>query len=73
MPAPGKSIITRRFYQEVICMERTKNKIEQTKDIQEVVEFECPHCHVRVQADRDKRGKKGFCPGCNYIIRIPKD
>ena len=38
-----------------------------------VVEFECPHCQVRVRADRDKRGKKGFCPGCNYIIRIPKD
>lgn len=49
-------------------MEQTKT--EQIKT--EIVEFECPHCHVRVRADRDKRGKKGFCPGCNYIIRIPK-
>ena len=54
-------------------MEKTKNKTEQTRDEQEVIEFQCPHCHVRVQADRDKRGKKGFCPGCNYIIRIPKE
>ena len=45
--------------------------MEQTKN--QTVEFSCPHCHVRVQADGDKKGKKGFCPRCNYIIRIPRD
>jgi uncharacterized paraquat-inducible protein A len=45
-------------------LEKTKNTI---------IDFECPYCHARVRADRDKRGKKGFCPRCNYIIRIPRD
>jgi uncharacterized paraquat-inducible protein A len=54
-------------------MEQTKHKIKRTRNKNEVIEFKCPHCHVRVQADRDKRGKKGFCPRCHYIIRIPKD
>lgn len=43
--------------------------MDQTRE--EIVDFQCPHCHVHVRAGRDKRGKKGLCPQCNFIIRIP--
>jgi Zn-finger nucleic acid-binding protein len=45
--------------------------MEKRKD--EFIDFNCPHCEVRLRAKRAQGGKKGPCPRCRYIIRIPKD
>ena len=41
--------------------------------VREYVDFCCPVCGARVRADRQKAGRKGPCPHCRSLIRIPKD
>ena len=37
------------------------------------VDFKCPVCGAPVRANRQKGGRKGPCPHCRSLIRIPKD
>ncbi len=39
---------------------------------QEFVEFECPQCNEELRAHQSSSGKKGTCPKCRNIIRIPR-
>jgi hypothetical protein len=37
------------------------------------VDFKCPVCGTPVRANRQKGGRKGPCPHCRSLIRIPKE
>lgn len=36
-------------------------------------EFSCPHCHNLVRRPPGSAGKKGRCPSCGRVVRIPGD
>jgi hypothetical protein len=41
--------------------------------VKEFVDFQCPVCGTQVRANRQKGGRKGPCPHCRSLIRIPAD
>jgi len=37
------------------------------------IEFACPHCHNLVRTPPGSAGKKGRCPSCKRVVKIPGD
>ena len=37
-----------------------------------LVEFECPHCQVRLRAGIDHIGSKANCPNCRKEFTVPE-
>jgi hypothetical protein len=36
-----------------------------------MIRFECPHCSKPVEVDDEFAGRRGQCPGCGRVVRIP--
>jgi hypothetical protein len=36
------------------------------------IEFNCPHCKMKLKAGSDFAGKKAKCPSCNKEIVVPE-
>ena len=53
----------------IICI----NKIERRKFMEEKIIFNCPNCEKLLKANTASKNKKGQCPVCNNLLRVPEE
>jgi hypothetical protein len=66
----GRWITAQGGFYDITVKRKEKNLKAERSDL---IIFKCPNCHNDLKVKEESRGKKGLCPKCRFIIRIPDE